>query len=550
MFYENCFHKNINVSFFFKTNPIKKGFKMIDTLKSILENFLKTFGQKKVQENHVKKLLSVMMRALVTFLVFAFHCLLSNASSGASPFPFHKNHLNNTQVTPLVQCAQVDLDYTSKESWCNVVIPKLLSQYGYVPMGSACIANARDLLPTQSAIGYSLLNCKTEIIQSKFLHGSQWLVNYLLDNPGRLLVIQWNTHAYTKKKKNNKAPAIIAPSWGHEWDIYLTDHHHLARAIIDAFPGDTRFSNYRWLKICVIEDLRMLSQSEFWAYLVNNGYAWLEDRHGESMSWYDLPNNMQSLTDDPFRSLSEYIRDAHGYIKCVDNKPFFEFYWADFFRRHLTQHDRDFQEFVNKIITFAFFLLEHPFLRRLYDMDWSHQVEIFNDNFGTIMKLALSSEAFDDSDLEGQNVDRSHVYVMEVNQSTGCDSLYGQLIIPKDGSTPQHIELSAGLYNTYGPSYPHHRPPSKKSAVVAISFVVVLAVMLAIAVARGCIIQQLKRLFNYKKIASTRHTMGPSTVSQYVSSQTGRLLTKRVPKEIIRLFNMHNIYESRIACFS
>ncbi|ETO03846.1 hypothetical protein RFI_33556, partial [Reticulomyxa filosa] len=161
-----------------------------------------------------------------------------------------------------------------------------------------------------------------------------------------------------KKKKKNK-------NWGHEWDIYLTDHHHLARAIIDAFPGDTRFSNYRWLKICVIEDLRMLSQSEFWAYLVNNGYAWLEDRHGESMSWYDLPNNMQSLTDDPFRSLSEYIRDAHGYIKCgvagmdvfsicnassaggkkVDNKPFFEFYWADFFRRHLTQHDRDFQEF-------------------------------------------------------------------------------------------------------------------------------------------------------------------------------------------------------------
>jgi hypothetical protein len=43
-----------------------------------------------------------------------------------------------------------------------------------------------------------------------------------------------------------------------------------------------------------------------------------------------MPDNFESLKDDPFRSLSAAVLDAGGFAKS--DEPFLEFLWANYFR--------------------------------------------------------------------------------------------------------------------------------------------------------------------------------------------------------------------------
>jgi hypothetical protein len=49
----------------------------------------------------------------------------------------------------------------------------------------------------------------------------------------------------------------------------------------------------------------------------------------------DMPESVNDLTDDPYRSLAGALKRVGGYAK--DKAPFSEFRWADFLRRRITR---------------------------------------------------------------------------------------------------------------------------------------------------------------------------------------------------------------------
>jgi len=88
--------------------------------------------------------------------------------------------------------------------------------------------------------------------------------------------------------------------------------------------------------------------------MARNNWVWAEDNKGQALtpgltgawptSW---PQTLQAISkDDPYRSLSEWVRDEYGYVKCETTgdtshfnqchhtraPPFLEFKWADLFR--------------------------------------------------------------------------------------------------------------------------------------------------------------------------------------------------------------------------
>ena len=106
---------------------------------------------------------------------------------------------------------------------------------------------------------------------------------------------------------------------------YITDHHHLARALHDE-GCDT-------VQVNVIADLSMLDKDAFWVFADNRGWCHPYDGSGERVGFEQIPRNVSDLTDDPFRSLAGALRRAGGYAK--EAVPFTEFMWADALRRRM-----------------------------------------------------------------------------------------------------------------------------------------------------------------------------------------------------------------------
>ena len=61
------------------------------------------------------------------------------------------------------------------------------------------------------------------------------------------------------------------------------------------------------------------------------------DANGVRHYYTAIPEHLDRLVDDPYRSLAGYVRDAGGYDKTPT--AFAEFIWADFFRRNVPIED-------------------------------------------------------------------------------------------------------------------------------------------------------------------------------------------------------------------
>lgn len=113
-------------------------------------------------------------------------------------------------------------------------------------------------------------------------------------------------------------PVVIGP----KGRPYVTDHHHLARALLDEGQDE--------VLIQPMANLKCLPQEHFWRFLDNAGWLHPFDEHGERRPYSDIPKSLGKLKDDPFRSLAGAVRHAGGYAK--EARPFTEFIWADYFR--------------------------------------------------------------------------------------------------------------------------------------------------------------------------------------------------------------------------
>jgi hypothetical protein len=121
--------------------------------------------------------------------------------------------------------------------------------------------------------------------------------------------------------KAHPMPAVIGP----DNRFYITDHHHLGRAALDAAVG-TAFLE-------IEEDLSKGSEDAFWKEMNDNQWVHPLDEHGVRHLYNSIPDTLGKLTDDVYRSLAGYVRDKGGYDKTPT--AFAEFVWADFFRRNI-----------------------------------------------------------------------------------------------------------------------------------------------------------------------------------------------------------------------
>ena len=156
--------------------------------------------------------------------------------------------------------------------------------------------DAADLRPTQITVGLREVEAKRRAWRERGQNAATFLGKHLV-------------------------PVILGPGEHH----YVTDHHHLVRALME--EGQTKIA------ISTIADLRHLPKESFWFVLDNRGWMHPFDDEGKRRDRQDIPKSIADLVDDPFRSLAGELRLQGGYAK--DTTPFSEFFWADFLRHRM-----------------------------------------------------------------------------------------------------------------------------------------------------------------------------------------------------------------------
>ena len=137
----------------------------------------------------------------------------------------------------------------------------------------------------------------------------------------------------------------IPAVWGPDGKLYITDHHHLGRACDEAGVDSGFF--------LVEDDLSNVPIAQFWPKMAAAHWVHPIDQAGKPRPFEDLPDHLQKLVDDPYRSLAGYVRDAGGYEKSPT--AFAEFLWADFFRPRVAIGPTrpDFQKSVDQAMKIA-----------------------------------------------------------------------------------------------------------------------------------------------------------------------------------------------------
>ena len=165
----------------------------------------------------------------------------------------------------------------------------------------------RDLKPTQMTVGM------IEVARKR----KSWAAKRDKDKSATL-----ETHM---------VPVVLGP----DGERYITDHHHLACALLREGQEE--------VYVTVIGDLHKAGRRYFWNMMNYHGWTHPFDQKGHRCDYDELPKTVADMADDPYRSLSGALRNLGGYAK--DATPFSEFVWADFFRPRLKRKDiaRDFE---------------------------------------------------------------------------------------------------------------------------------------------------------------------------------------------------------------
>jgi hypothetical protein len=173
--------------------------------------------------------------------------------------------------------------------------------------GETCLCKIAALHPTQSSVGMAEVAIKAEKLKAKIEKRSESdFLGYL-------------------KKHEKEEPVTIGPGGV----FYITDHHHLARALSDIGVEETYCT--------IVDNLSGETPDAFWKQLEANNEVYLKDQNGESITPQELPASVKDLTDNPFRSLAGAVRESCGFQKGDPNssgEDYIEFRWADYLRAH------------------------------------------------------------------------------------------------------------------------------------------------------------------------------------------------------------------------
>lgn len=168
-------------------------------------------------------------------------------------------------------------------------------------------ANVLDLKPTQFSLGFYEVEVKIEKIKKM--------------KPEEL----------TKYLNEKKVPVIIGPNN----KPYMIDRHHLVRCCWEL--------GIESVCVNVTSDLSHLSVEDFWEVMIKARWCHLYDQFGSGPHSYELlPENIRSMSNDPYRSLAWVLRENKVFIKQGNKVPFIEFYWANYLRKGVKyEHGKD-----------------------------------------------------------------------------------------------------------------------------------------------------------------------------------------------------------------
>lgn len=122
------------------------------------------------------------------------------------------------------------------------------------------------------------------------------------------------------------APRLIVPVVrGAEGRLYLVDRHHLLRA--------AHLEGVEAVLVRPIADFSGRSINRFWETLDARGWCHPYDASGRRRCFSEIPDSIDALVDDPYRSLASALRRRGGFLKTL--VPFSEFAWADHLRQRV-----------------------------------------------------------------------------------------------------------------------------------------------------------------------------------------------------------------------
>jgi hypothetical protein len=178
--------------------------------------------------------------------------------------------------------------------------------------GDFCLCALSDLHPTQTSVGMAEVRIKAEKLKDELQRrGERNFLKYLL-------------------KHDKEEPVIIGPGGV----FYITDHHHLARALYDLGESET---------YCIITDNLFDERvDDFWKRMEGSNRVYLKDQNGKIITPSELPASIKDLSNDPFRSLAGAVRESCGFEKgdkSSSSEDYLEFQWADYLRAHWAQTD-------------------------------------------------------------------------------------------------------------------------------------------------------------------------------------------------------------------
>lgn len=176
--------------------------------------------------------------------------------------------------------------------------------------GDVCICKLSELHPTQASVGMMEIRIRMEKLKREI---------------GGLSEQDFLSHM---REHNRMEPIVIGPGG----TFYITDRHHLARALYDL--GETR----TYCK--VLDNLSGLQPEAFWRHMKDSNEVYLKDHQGNVIAPRDLPTSIGELRNDPFRSLAGAVRESCGFHNDNTGVPdgnYLEFKWADYLRAHWAQ---------------------------------------------------------------------------------------------------------------------------------------------------------------------------------------------------------------------
>ncbi|MBN8742591.1 MAG: hypothetical protein BGP24_16035 [Lysobacterales bacterium 69-70] len=160
---------------------------------------------------------------------------------------------------------------------------------------------------------------KAEESSLRKLHPTQLTVGMIVVKDKAAHLAALSPRQQSEFMQRHEMPAVLGPGKR----LYITDHHHLGLAALDAGLATAFFR--------IDGDLSACSLDEFWKQMEKNHWVHPLDESGVRHYCTRIPDQLGNLVDDVYRSIAGYARDAGGYDKVPE--AFAEFVWADYFRR-------------------------------------------------------------------------------------------------------------------------------------------------------------------------------------------------------------------------